>query len=212
MVNEKFLIYVNDLLSTGNIPGLFADDERTQVITQLRSLVKQEGLVDTDENVWDYFIARVKRNLHVVLCFSPVGNTFRDRYRKFPALVNNTSIDWFHQWPQDALTSVAAYFLDDVPLGDTRGDVVDFMAFAHTTVEMASLRYLGAFGRYNYTTPKSFLELISLYKDMLISRKDEIQGEKVGALACRCAYCAFVRLCVCLCCSSPWFAWLFCCH
>ena len=29
------------------------------------------------------------------LCFSPVGESFRQRARKFPALVNNTVIDWF---------------------------------------------------------------------------------------------------------------------
>ena len=54
--------------------------------------------------------------LQVVLCFSPVGSTLRVRSRKFPAVTNCTSIDWFHEWPEGALISVSARFLEEVEL------------------------------------------------------------------------------------------------
>lgn len=50
----------------------------------------------------------------VVLCFSPVGSTLRVRSRKFPAVTNCTAIDWFHEWPQEALVSVSKRFIDDL--------------------------------------------------------------------------------------------------
>ena len=50
--------------------------------------------MDTRENCWRCFIDKVRRSLKVVLCMSPVGSTLRVRARKFPALVNGTSIDW----------------------------------------------------------------------------------------------------------------------
>ena len=34
------------------------------------------------------------QNLHVVLCFSPIGSAFRERLRQFPSLVNCCTIDW----------------------------------------------------------------------------------------------------------------------
>ena len=74
------------------------------------------GLQDTRENCWKFFIERVRRMLKVVLCFSPVGNTLRVRSRKFPAVTNTTSIDWFHEWPEEALVSVSSRFLDEVEL------------------------------------------------------------------------------------------------
>jgi len=37
----------------------------------------------------------VRTNLHVILCLSPVGETFRERCRMFPGLVNCTTIDWY---------------------------------------------------------------------------------------------------------------------
>lgn len=50
----------------------------------------------------------------VVLCFSPVGSTLRVRSRKFPAVTNCTAIDWFHEWPQEALVSVSNRFIEDL--------------------------------------------------------------------------------------------------
>lgn len=35
----------------------------------------------------------------------------RARLRKFPSLVNCCTIDWFSEWPADALKSVASQFL-----------------------------------------------------------------------------------------------------
>jgi dynein heavy chain len=57
---------------------------------------------------------RIRACLHLVLCFSPVGDAFRQRLRMFPALVNCTTIDWFSEWPVEALSSVAKSFLADV--------------------------------------------------------------------------------------------------
>ena len=51
--------------------------------------------------------------LQVVLCFSPVGSALRVRGRKFPAVVSCTCIDWFHEWPEAAMQSVARRFLSE---------------------------------------------------------------------------------------------------
>ena len=42
-----------------------------------------------------------------------MGSVLRVRARKFPAVVNCTAINWFHEWPEDALVSVSARFLED---------------------------------------------------------------------------------------------------
>jgi dynein heavy chain len=58
---------------------------------------------------------QVRRNLHVVFSFSPVGEAFRERLSAFPSLVNCTTIDWFVSWPRDALHTVATNFLAGLP-------------------------------------------------------------------------------------------------
>ena len=62
---ESFLVLINDLLASGEIPGLFADDEVENIISGVRNEVKSAGLQDTRENCWMFFIERVRRNLKV---------------------------------------------------------------------------------------------------------------------------------------------------
>lgn len=45
-------------------------------------------------------------------------------------------------------------------------------------VSEASQQYLETYRRYNYTTPKSYLELISLYKTLLARKRSELQAAK----------------------------------
>mmetsp|Transcript_10755 Transcript_10755/g.40251 ORF Transcript_10755/g.40251 Transcript_10755/m.40251 type:complete len:4525 (-) Transcript_10755:51-13625(-) len=174
IVDERFLVYINDLLSSGNIPDLFAPEDVDEIVNSLRTEVKSAGIVDvSNANVWKYFIQKVRQYLHVVLCFSPVGEDLRVRARKFPALVNCTQIDWFFGWPEDALLSVADRFLREEDLGDHVDSVVQFMAFSQKTVEELSAEFKTKMKRYNYTTPKSFLEFIKLYKSLLRANLSE---------------------------------------
>lgn len=99
ITNERFLVYINDLLSSGEIADLFPTEDVDNIVNAVRGAVKSEGMIDNKDNCWRFFLDRVRKNLHMSLCFSPVGDDFRNRAKKFPALINNTVIDWFHPWP-----------------------------------------------------------------------------------------------------------------
>uniref|UniRef100_A0A670I3M4 Dynein axonemal heavy chain 17 n=1 Tax=Podarcis muralis TaxID=64176 RepID=A0A670I3M4_PODMU len=176
VAEEQFLVLINDLLASGEIPGLFQDDEVENIISSMRPQVKSMGMQDTRENCWKFFIDKVRRQLKVILCFSPVGSTLRVRARKFPAVVNCTAIDWFHEWPEDALVSVSARFLEETEgiENDVKSSISLFMSFVHTTVNEMSKVYLATERRYNYTTPKTFLEQIKLYQNLLAKKRAEL--------------------------------------
>lgn len=55
------------------------------------------------------------------------------------------------------------------------------MAYAHTSVNITSKLYLQNERRYNYTTPKSYLEQINLYSKLLHQKSEELQS-KIGRL------------------------------
>jgi dynein heavy chain len=62
---------------------------------QVRTAAKKAGrLLDTPSELWAYFVERTRANLHLVLCFSPIGDAFRERLREFPSLINCCTIDW----------------------------------------------------------------------------------------------------------------------
>jgi dynein heavy chain len=178
IVNEKFLVYINDMLSSGWIPDLFARDEMDGLFGGLRNEAKANGIEDSAGAMLDFFLLRVRSNLHIVLAFSPVGDVFRIRARRFPGLINCTAIDWFHPWPQEALISVANRFLSTIDLGDDEvAEAVGLhMATVHLSVDAMSKKYLTTQRRYNYVTPKSFLELIAFYKGLLEEKRGEVQG------------------------------------
>lgn len=77
ITDERFLVFINDLLSTGEIADLFAAEDKDGIVNNVRPAVKGEGIPDTKENCWTFFLARVRKNLHMTLCFSPVGDAFR---------------------------------------------------------------------------------------------------------------------------------------
>merc|ERR1719215_664717 len=83
IAKEAFLEEVSSILNTGEVPNLYANEDKLEISE------------------------KCSKNLHIVICMSPIGAAFRNRLRAFPSLVNCCTIDWFHPWPSDALQSVA---------------------------------------------------------------------------------------------------------
>mmetsp|Transcript_146756 Transcript_146756/g.471049 ORF Transcript_146756/g.471049 Transcript_146756/m.471049 type:complete len:4209 (+) Transcript_146756:103-12729(+) len=183
ITNEKFLVYINDLLASGDIADLYASDEKDAIRNAVRSACKGMGIQDTPENLWMFFISRIRKNLHMALCFSPVGDAMRNRAKKFPALVNCTVIDWFQPWPMDALYNVGQKFLGPIEqLGPedspTRQGILDFMPFSFECCGREAGIFMSVERRFAYTTPKSFLELIKLYTSMVGKKVDSLEDQK----------------------------------
>ncbi|ODN03963.1 Dynein beta chain, ciliary [Orchesella cincta] len=171
VAEERFLVLINDMLASGDIPDILPDE----AVEDMRTEVKTVGLPDTRENCWKFFIDRVRKVLKCVLCFSPVGSTLRTRSRKFPAITNSTSIIWFQGWPVQALLSVSQQFVKEIEVlpPELHDPIAHFMSFVHNSVDKMSEIYLENERRYNYCTPKSFLEQIDLYGKLVTTKTAE---------------------------------------
>jgi dynein heavy chain, axonemal len=177
IVKDEFLVYINDILSAGYIPDLFAKDEIDGIIGKVRSEAKSNGVEDSNGAIFNFFVDKVRKNLHIALCFSPVGDLFRIRARMFPGLINCTTIDWFHEWPEDALIGVAQRFLEEItilPSEEMRTKIAEHMAFVHISIGNANVLFKQQQRRNNYTTPTSFLELIKFYRNLLVDKTTKI--------------------------------------
>jgi dynein heavy chain len=67
VVDERFLIYINAILASGWISGLFPKDEIDAMLGNLRNEAKSNGIPDNPEAMLAFLVARVRTNLHVVL-------------------------------------------------------------------------------------------------------------------------------------------------
>jgi len=185
-IKHSFMLEdINNLLNSGEIPNLFAADEKFQIIEKLRPQAKKEGRMELYNNgqaeqFLDYFVEKVKTHLHIVLAMSPIGNSIKERIRNFPSLVNCCTIDWFTAWPQEALEAVAERFLQDVELDGQTGSIIKMCKQVHQDIMELSVQYKEQEGRHNYVTPTSYLELIQTYKDLLTKQRSRVIQLKLG--------------------------------
>ncbi|XP_026560379.1 dynein heavy chain 3, axonemal [Pseudonaja textilis] len=175
--DESFVEDINMLLNTGDVPNIFAADEKADIVEKMQSAARTEGrrIEATPLAMYNFFIERVKKNLHIVLAMSPIGDAFRNRLRMFPSLINCCTIDWFQRWPTDALEMVANKFLEDVKLEDEiRKSVVFMCKYFQESVRELSVSYYNILRRHNYVTPTSYLELILTFKTLLNNKRHEV--------------------------------------
>lgn len=116
VVEESFLEDINNILSSGEVPNLFKSDEIEEIKNNMLKEAKKHGIEENNQAIYNFLLDRVKANLHVIVCMSPVGEPFRNRIRMYPALVNCTTIDMFHEWNQEALLEVGERYLSNVIL------------------------------------------------------------------------------------------------
>jgi dynein heavy chain len=175
IVDETMLEDINNMLNTGEVPNLYAPEDKEKTINACTEPARAAGQGDTRDSVYQFFIGRVRDNLHIVLCMSPVGDNFRRWCRQFPSLVNCCTIDWFDKWPQEALLAVAKRLMEEVDLGDAnqRAAITETCVDVHMIVGVMAERFYTELRRYFYVTPTSYLEFISLYMCLLEEKRTE---------------------------------------
>ncbi|VVC38423.1 Dynein heavy chain, coiled coil stalk,P-loop containing nucleoside triphosphate hydrolase,Dynein heavy [Cinara cedri] len=179
---EYFLQDIDALLNSGEVPNLYTMDEQQAILDMVRTAA-QGGNTNLDISplaVFNYFISRCKQNLHVCLCFSPIGSTFRNRLRLYPSMVSCCTIDWFEDWPEDALEMVAHKFLEGVNLTeDIKNSAVIACQTFHTDARRLSTEFYAATQRNTYITSASYLDLIKAYTDCTNLKQKEIMDKKL---------------------------------
>ncbi|RZF38562.1 hypothetical protein LSTR_LSTR006157 [Laodelphax striatellus] len=181
---EVFVEDINNLLNSGEVPNLFNTDEKAEICEKMRGIDRsRDKSQQTDGSpvaLFNFFLQIVREQMHVVLAFSPIGDGFRNRIRKFPALVNCCTIDWFQPWPSDALLAVSKKFLADVELTEQeRTASIDMCQEFHSSTIRLADEFYTRLQRKVYITPTSYLELINTFKDLLNKQRlDVMNGKK----------------------------------
>lgn len=93
--DESYMEDINMILNTGDIPDLFEPDEIGEIYGVMQRTARAIGrrIDNSPLPLFNFFIERVRTNLHVVLAMSPVGDVFKERLRMFPSLINCCTID-----------------------------------------------------------------------------------------------------------------------
>ncbi|XP_066246402.1 dynein axonemal heavy chain 3 [Euwallacea similis] len=178
VVDEIFVEDISTVLNTADVPNLYGPEEKADILEKMQNAARDVGRkVDpTPLALYNFFIERVRQNLHVALCFSPIGAAFRIRCRMFPSLINCCTIDWFQNWPVDALERVAHMSLcrTDIDIEMINKCVIMCRKF-HLTVRDSAERFYREQKRKIYVTPTSYLELIQTFISLHAKKVNEIK-------------------------------------
>ena len=173
------------MLATGEIAGLIPKDERDVIALETKNVyMKEAGVKGEDPSpleLWIYFINRVRDCLHMVLAFSPVGQKFRERARKFPSIFSTCTIDWFLPWPEEALVAVSHKFLKSFKIectNEVQSELERHMGKVHDLVTEVCGIYFQRMRRNVYVTPKSYLSFIDQYKQVYKTKYDGLNNEE----------------------------------
>ncbi|KAG5501858.1 hypothetical protein JKF63_04128 [Porcisia hertigi] len=168
LVYEEMLEDVNNLLNTGEVPNLMESEDVDQIVEAVRPYAVASGKRETRNTIFAHFVGMCRDQVHIVMAMSPVGEQFRLRLRMFPSLVNCCAIDWFDQWPRDALTSVAERVLANLSMEQhEKSRLIELCVSIHVGVQEASELFYSELRRRTYTTPTSYLGLLTSYRQLL---------------------------------------------
>eukprot|EP01059_Diplonema_ambulator_P030784 TRINITY_DN5411_c0_g1_i2.p1 TRINITY_DN5411_c0_g1~~TRINITY_DN5411_c0_g1_i2.p1 ORF type:complete len:4213 (+),score=1401.66 TRINITY_DN5411_c0_g1_i2:77-12640(+) len=188
IIKPIFMEDVANLLGTADVPNLFDGPELDNIYTYFRSVCQAERLPTTKLSLYSRFIKQVKRNLHIVLAFSPLGEAFRTRMRQFPSLSNCCTIDWYDPWPAEALSSVASVTLQKANCQLTAADDADALitstrvhamfTYLHRSATELTKTFYEERKRITYVTPTSYLGLLQAFMRMLAEKREETTQNK----------------------------------
>ncbi|KAG5504844.1 hypothetical protein GH5_05475 [Leishmania sp. Ghana 2012 LV757] len=183
LVDSSFLEDLNNMLSAGEVPNLFAKDDLQQISDDVHKLALLSGCRDSPDELYNFFIRQAREHLHLVIAMSPAHRLFRVRLRQFPALVSCTSIDWYYAWPNEALKEVGLRYLRDSRENDAESDelletISDLFVFLHDTTNQRAEQMRVQIRRHTYVTPSSFIDLVRGFRSMLNSRRIDIVEQR----------------------------------
>ena len=193
VLSNAFLERMNALLASGEIPGLFEGDEYLALMNQCKeAAMKDNKLIDSDDQLYWNFIKNVQRNLHVVFTMNPSNPDFSNRTASSPALFNRCVIDWFGDWSNDALCQVAkefTMFVETAPESftkpqlqnnpDLRQDtIVKTIVFVHNIVLELNKKLAKAAKKFNYLTPRDFLDFIKHFIELHKEKKESLEEQQ----------------------------------
>ena len=193
VLGPAFLERMNALLASGEVPGLFEGDEYISLInTAKEHMLKDVKGADTEEEIYKAFIKGVQRNLHVVFTMNPLSPDFSNRAASSPALYNRCVIDWFGDWSRDGLWQVAnklTEYVEYVPENfsksgindneEMHGLIVDSITSYHMTIKDLNTRLMKNAKKFNYITPRDFLDFIKHFIKLQKEKNEELNEQQV---------------------------------
>lgn len=194
VLGPAFLERMNALLASGEVPGLFDGEDYISLISTAKEcFLKENKVLDSEEEIYKQFIKGVQRNLHVVFTMNPLSPDFSNRAASSPALYNRCVIDWFGDWTRDGLFQVATKLTEyaelkqenfnsskkSMDLVGMQGLLVDSLTSYHINIKDLNEKLQKNGKKFNYITPRDFLDFIKHFMNLQKEKSEDLNEQQV---------------------------------
>lgn len=178
VLDEGFLESINNILTTGIVPAIFEKADKERIIELYKPIAAQLNLPESKDVAFNLYVQRIRDLLHVVIAMSPSGENLRNRCRNFPGLISSTTIDWFFEWPKEALSQVSHFLFNDYKYvqKEELGNLCEHIIDVHLSLKEFSIDAYKAQRRNIYTTPKNFLDFIKNFQSLYSKQMADTQN------------------------------------
>ena len=149
---NSILETVNSLLSSGEVPGLYSHEELESILSPLKELMSESGV--GFRTPYEFFVSRIRANLHVVLGMDPHHPEFLVRCESNPALYTRCTILWMGEWRTASMKALPAMLIPDL-LERTRDpeEFVSQLVAVHQSAKRVAM-----------ATPRDFISFLKTYR------------------------------------------------
>eukprot|EP00842_Homolaphlyctis_polyrhiza_P004738 jgi/Hompol1/5265/HPOL_004290-RA len=104
LVKPSFLESINSLLSGSEVAGAYAQEELDAILNSLKDSHSQEGFRGS---LYEYFLSRVRKHLHIVLILDSASQ-FTSKCESNPALYTRCQMQWMDSWSTESMSLLAS--------------------------------------------------------------------------------------------------------
>ncbi|AMD19130.1 HBR229Cp [Eremothecium sinecaudum] len=193
ILESSFLERMNTLLANSHLPGLFEAEEYEALLSKLSQRVSQLGLLlDTEQEIYDWFTSEISRNLHIVFNINDPRNEESVKLITSPALFNRCVINWIGTWSSKSYLHVANEVIQKMPLDMSdykfpRNSAIEFVSIdseAPTLRDVVANLLVLFHEKYHSIlnnkegSPSAFLNCLKRFQDLYTSKLSELEEKQ----------------------------------
>lgn len=184
ILETSFIERMNTLLANSEIPGLFEGEDLSALYKLCTAESAAQGLLlDSDEELYDWFTKQISEYLHVVFTIGDIEKGNRPQVHSSPALFNRCVLSWMGDWTDNSLAEVATSMIQGVPLdlstyqipssimpvlrlpvSNFREAIVDALVFIHRSSSAES-----------ESVPNRFIKCVELFVQLFTKGLSELE-------------------------------------
>nr|XP_042907190.1 dynein axonemal heavy chain 2 isoform X1 [Parasteatoda tepidariorum]XP_042907240.1 dynein axonemal heavy chain 2 isoform X1 [Parasteatoda tepidariorum] len=172
--DDFYLEFLSDIVAIGVPPDLFSSLELKEIYSEMeKSMIVPKG----GNDFFKHFASNIKSHFHLAFCVSYTSSHYKRSILKYPDLYKHSTVDWFEEWPVEALETISEKFLLDLQEPPIDQKVLQTYSVILCDMHLDTLRLAETEKSENnvFETSSSFVKLVNAFKRLLVNKQEKVQ-------------------------------------